>query len=137
VVRVAPADKSDGIAAWGVDGEHEPVAVSVDEPAGAGAGGQPGGEQFGVGGVGVLAEVAGEVGPSGRGVAGQKGAADQVGVQSLDDIVGGPAGGVVGTVIGQGGVVEFEQPAGGDATVRGRIGVEGVVGRVVADPGDR
>ena len=96
VVGVAAADETDEIAVRGVDGEHEPVAESVDEPAGAGAGGQPGGEQFGVGGVGVVAEVVGEVGPAGRGVAGQEGAAGQVGVQPFGDVVGGPAGGVVG-----------------------------------------
>ena len=46
---VAPADEADDLAAV-VDGQDEAVAEGVDEPAGGGLLGEPGGEQFLVGG---------------------------------------------------------------------------------------
>ena len=62
---VASADEADDLVVV-VDGQDEAVAEGVDEPAGGGVLGEPGGEQFLIGGA-VAAQVGGEGGPAGVG----------------------------------------------------------------------
>jgi hypothetical protein len=66
VAGAGAADEPDDVAVQVVHGEHDPVAEHVDQPAGAGAGGQPGGEQLGVGEL-KPAQVVDQPGPRGRG----------------------------------------------------------------------
>ena len=77
-VGVASADEPEHLSVVVGDGEDDPVAEAVDESAGAGGGGDPGGEHLLVGDAAAV-EVVDQPGPAGRGLAGpEPGVAGQV-----------------------------------------------------------
>ena len=104
------ADEGDDVSVDVADGEHEPVAEAVDEPAGAGAGGQPGGLD-GVVAVPGGAQVVGQAGPLGGGVADAPGGGgvEDGGQAALAQVAGDPAGHDLGLEVGGGVGVDGEQ----------------------------